>query len=319
MRRVQLAACLIVCFPVAADAQPSCQGLQARIFAPQQISVVLAKRIGGGDDSKFIVFRSRLRVNTDGAPNSYHPRDPRGESLAINNVVNGVGLRRSAGRALTFGEKIALFERWRDAGWRVPVGFRITWENVIAARTVTEGGQQRSIPCVFGEGPHAGYLGSLTTLKNGLTGPAAGECGVNDQLDQRVVPALVMAGGNNPLRAFGARIGDLVLAANPNNGRVQAAVIGDAGPPDNLGEGSVALNMALLGRTDQPKNYRPEALSLDTGSQKILVAIVPQSRDFQLDRPYGADNIKRRVEAWASEKGYGSIDGLLAAVRSCAQ
>jgi hypothetical protein len=45
-----------------------------------------------------------------------------------------------------------------------------------------------------------------------------------------------------------------VLAFNPQNQTFSAAVIGDTGPADNLGEGSVLLNMKLLGKTVPPAN-----------------------------------------------------------------
>jgi hypothetical protein len=120
----------------------------------------------------------------------------------------------------------------------------MTWQNVLAART--EG--SRKVPCVFTSGEYKGYFGSLTALKNNLSGAAAGECGAANQLDERSVPALVIAGGSNPLKNFGVGTGDLLIAVNPSNGAVQVAVVGDSGPADNLGEGSVALNMSLLNR-----------------------------------------------------------------------
>jgi len=187
----------------------------------------------------------------------------------------------------------------------------ISWQSVLAARN--ENG--RTIPCVFRDGDFKGYFGSLTSLKNGLSGTEVGECEAKNQLDQRFVPALVLAGGSNVLKTFGARKGDLVLAHNPANGVTQTAVIGDFGPPDNIGEGSVALNMALLKRTAQPKTY-DEAKKLDTGSQEILVAIIPKSASFELKRPYAADNLAERVGSWAKTNGYNDAAGLQTLMRA---
>ena len=72
--------------------------------------------------------------------------------------------------------------------------------------------ESRQVPCVFSSGDHQGYFGSLTSLKNDLPAGRRGECEVDNQLDQRVIPALVMPGGSNPVSAFGAKVGDLVLA-----------------------------------------------------------------------------------------------------------
>ena len=96
--------------------------------------------------------------------------------------------------------------------------------------------------------PFKGYFGSLTALKNGLTGNK-GECDLNDQVNPMAVPALVLVGGNSVVRQFGARVGDLLVAYNPATQRFSSAIVGDTGPADNLGEGSVLLNMKLLGTT----------------------------------------------------------------------
>ena len=178
-----------------------------------------------------------------------------------------------------------------------------------------EGG--RSIPCIFKTGDYKGYFGSLTALKNGLSGSRVGECDVANQLDERFVPALVIAGGSNPVKTFGAKLGDILVAANPTNGAVVSAVIGDAGPPQNLGEGSVALNMALLKRTAQPNSYL-EAKKLDTGNSAIIIAIIPESANYKLARPYSASNVATRVKAWVTEHGYKDLPGFVDQMKACA-
>jgi hypothetical protein len=120
------------------------------------------------------------------------------------------------------------------------------------------------------------------------------------------------------LKTFGARKGDLVLAINPAaGGAVVPVIIGDAGDGNRIGEGSVALNMKLLGETDQPKTYK-EALKLDTGTAHMIVAVLPGSTAFKLQRPYTVENIASRVEEWAKDRGYSSTDGLAKAVAACA-
>lgn len=184
-----------------------------------------------------------------------------------------------------------------------------TWQNVIAAADEK--------PCVFQQGAHAGYFVSLTALKNGLRGVVAGECGVNDQLDQRIVPAVVLRGSANPLRAWGAAVGDLVLAINPATGVMVPAIIGDSGNANRVGEGSVALNKELITNAPMPTTYQ-QALALDTGARDMVVAVLPASRTFQRVRPYNAENIAKRVQAWAEAQGYGGVAGLGAAALQCA-
>ena len=286
------------------DGQGSFAGEGVRLARPQSL----------GATANFAVYRAPLAVNTDGAPTSYHPEDFLGETRAINRIDNGIAIRRADGSRLSVAEKRRVFDLWRSTpDWTVPQGFRITWQNVIAA---TPQGK----PCVFGAaaGEHAGYFGSLTALQNGLSGPAAGECGAANQLDQRFIPAIVLRGdASSPLRRFGARTGDLVLAVNPATAVVVPAVIGDTGDGNRIGEGSVALNMALLGRTEQPRTFR-DALGLDTGTREMVVAVLPGTIAFRRERPYSAANLRSRVEAWAQERGYGGLQGLADAALDCA-
>ena len=136
-------------------------------------SVVLAVQPGSDRAAAFVLFRSALRVNTDGAPNSYHPFDLEGSSKAINNIANGVAIYRLGGnQPVSYRETIAVFGKFRDANWMTPAGYRIDWQNVIAASKL--GG--RTVPCVFQSGDDKGYFGSLTALQNGLPLSASGEC-----------------------------------------------------------------------------------------------------------------------------------------------
>ncbi len=293
---------------VAGVAPGQCTVVTDRSFVAGNETVRLARGTGLPASANFAMFVAPLAVNTDGAPTSYHPDDFLGTSLAINRIDNGVAIRKS-GR-LSVDQKIAAFKAWREAGWVVPAGYTITWKNVIAADAAGK-------PCVFSSGPYAGYFGSLTALQNGLSGTAAGECQVDNQLDQRFIPAIVLRGDANPLKGFGAKAGDLVLAMNPSTGKAVPAIIGDTGDGNRIGEGSVALNMALLGRTQQPKTYA-DALKLDTGNADMVVAVLPRTITFERVRPYTAANIAARVDAWAKAEGYGSTTGLAAAAKACA-
>lgn len=311
-----LSLCVMLSYGVAAQSQ--CRLLQERTFAPQNRSVKLVARSTDASDShKVIFFKASLRVNTDGAPNSYHPQDLTGTQKAINNICNGVAVYKLLGNGREMKLKCAdarqVFAQFRDNNWSVPAGYRIGWQNVLAATSDSNG---RTIPCIFQAGKFKGYFGSLTSVKNGLTGAGAGECGYLNQLDQRVIPAFVMPGGQNVVRGFGARVEDLLVVYNPRNGAVSAAIIGDTGPAQNLGEGSVGLNMALLQRTTQPTTYR-DALSLDTGNNEMLVAIIPNSRSFNPRKPYTRENIAERVKNWMTEAGFASQQDFIAFMQGC--
>jgi hypothetical protein len=286
-----------------------CKIVDEKTFAGDGERVRLARSAGLADGANFAAFRAPLAVNTDGAPNSYHPFDPLGREKAINRFDNGIAIRRNGGGGMTTAQRVEVFERWRDGDWVIPSGFSISWQNVIAK---TAAGK----PCVFQSGPFKGYFGSLTALQNGLPADEAGECGGNNQLDQREIPAIVLRGNENPLKSFGARKGDLVVAVNPQNGAATAAVIGDVGDGNRIGEGSVALNMRLLGVTAQPKTFT-EARTLDTGSKSMAVAVLPRTRDFEVLRPITRQSLETRVGRWLDENGYADFAGLSAAILKC--
>lgn len=313
MRRIsgKLGVSLLALTPLQAQAL-ECRSIASGVFAPQNKPVSLIGGTGAAATARAVYFRAGLRVNTDGAPNSYHPEDPRGATKAINNIANGISITRD-GKALKYKDTIRVFEQWRDAGWVVPDGYRITWKNVLAAREVNG----HSVPCTFSSGPFTGYFVSLTALKQGLAAGAAGECRANDQLDERVIPALVLAGGNTPMKQWGVRVGDLVVTRNKSNGATVAAVVGDTGPNDNLGEGSVALNMSLLRRTQQPGNYE-ESKQLDTGATQIDVLIFPRSAAFEWKSPLTAETIKTRVEDWLKAQHLDPLDSVAETIAACA-
>ena len=286
----------------------------SKIFTPQNKRVLLLKKTGA-DARKLILFKTMLRVNTDGAATSYHPLDPRGNEKALNNICNAIAVRRinqSENLCFTnFSKAIQVFEQFRDNNWTVPQGFRITWDRVLPAR-VEDG---KKVPCVFKSGEFKGYFGSLTALTNGLPLAQRGECEANNQINSLKVPALVLAGGANPVRVFGARVGDLLVAFNPATNLTSYAIIGDTGPPDNLGEGSVALNMILRGTTTLPKK-KSDTFALNIEGQGVLVAIIPASDSFQRRTPFTAENIEARVKSWQREAGFDTPEKFILMMKS---
>ncbi len=317
MRVNQILACifLLPCCLSLATAQEFTVA-QSKVFRPQNKKVLLLKdTTDAGGQRKIILFQTNLRVNTDGSPLSYHPQDPRGRTKALNNVCNGIAVRRAGSNNnlcfSAFGEALRVFERWRDANFQtVPAGFRITWQNVFAA--VRENG--KDVPCVFKTGEFKGYFGSLTALKNDLS-TNKGECDINNQLNPMSVPALVLAAGQHPVKEFGAKVGDLLVAFNPRTQLFTTAIIGDTGPADNLGEGSVSLNMKLLGTTTPPTN-KEETFRLSIENTNVLIAIIPGSRLFRVAKPYTADNTNQRINDWHTEAGFTSLEKLVEVMKS---
>jgi hypothetical protein len=92
--------------------------------------------------------------------------------------------------------------------------------------------------------PFPGFYVSATALVD-RTRP------VNDPLryvDASKIPYVVLPGGT--ARQLGARPGDFSLVLNRRNDRISYAIFGDVGPPDRIGEGSVALAENLGIRSD---------------------------------------------------------------------
>jgi hypothetical protein len=284
------------------------------VATPKNRKVLLLEEAG---KNKVILFQTNLRVNTDGSPLSYHPQDPRGKDQALNNVCNAIAVRKGKSKEnlclKSFGEAIGVFEKWRDTNYQtIPQGYKITWENVLPA--IKENG--KSVPCVFKAGNYKSYFGSLTALKNDLTGDK-GECAISNQVNPMTVPALVLLGGKNVVEDFGAKVGDLLVAYNPHTQIATSAIIGDTGPEDNLGEGSVYLNMKLLNKSVSPTN-KAETFELSIENSKILVAIIPGSRLFQIEgnKPYTAENIEKRIRDWQTKAGFPTSEKFLEVMKS---
>lgn len=272
------------------------------VFQPQNKKIVLME---DSLDQKLILFQTTLQVNTDGTPLSYHPQDLGGKTKALNTIGNAVAIYKDGGSENIFlkrglySEAMSVFEQFRDSDYeKVPDGYKIRWQNVLIPEKT--GGVEK--PCIFKSGKYQGYYASATSLKNGLTSNK-GDCNSNDQVNPLEVPALVLVGGkDNPLWKNGARVGDLLIAYNPENGAVSYAIINDAGPSNKLGEGSVLLNMQLNKTDVLPKN-RKDTYGLVTKND-VFIAIIPASRKYKEERPFTADNIKNRITSWLIENGF---------------
>jgi len=273
------------------------------IFTPQQKKVLLLKDTAL--NKSLILFKTNLHVNTDGTPLSYHPFDLNGDEKALNNICNAVAVRKDGSNKNlclsreTYKEALSVFAQFRDSGFlKLPKGYSITWENVLVPQMVNG----KKVPCVIKSGEYEGYFGSATSLRNGLSSDK-GECDCNEQVNPLKIPALVLVGGsNNIVRQFGAKLGDLLIAYNPKNKNLVYAIINDFGPPNNLGEGSVLLNMKLRGDTTFPKK-RKDTFKLSISSD-IIIAVIPDSRTFQVEKPFTLENVTSRVEQWLMASGF---------------
>ncbi len=196
-----------------------------------------------------LMFTADLDVNTDGSGRSYHPDDPRGKALALNNVGNaikriydaqGADITCSPRKGKCFEQFIKTFEAARDADW-APTGHpRVTTDGMIPWKKSADG---RSRPCIITSGPHAGYFVSPTAM---AADPSKGACDQDRYLDSLRFNAVVLPGGS-VWKSQGKSLanGDLVAVLNPANGVAKFAIVGDRGPAQSIGEGTVLLAAQL--------------------------------------------------------------------------
>jgi len=198
-----------------------------------------------------LYFRGDLDVNTDGAARSYHPDDPRGQTLALNNIANGIRkIFDAEGRDITCSPRrgacytrfIETFEAARDSGY-APNAPRIDTKHIIPWKMDPALG--RETPCRIEDGPFKGYFVSQTAL---TVDPDAGVCDQWRYLDSMTFNAIVLPGGA-VWRSQGVRTdaGDVTVVRDRMSGRIAFAVTGDTGPAAKVGEGTVALAAALSG------------------------------------------------------------------------
>ncbi|MEP7168951.1 MAG: hypothetical protein ABI855_06225 [Bacteroidota bacterium] len=279
------------------------------MFVPQKKEIILLADTQG---RKMILFHTSLQVNTDGVPVSYHPFDLKGDSIALNSILNAVAIYRKADsvrisnppkkynkeRNAMAKEAYTVYAKWRDSDYEImPPGYSISWKSVLIP--VKKNNIEK--PCILSGGEYKGYYVSGTSLTNGLTADK-GECDCNNFVNPFEVPNLVLAGGSNPVSKYGAAIGDLLVAYNPATQKTVYAVIGDKGPPENLGEASVILNMKLTGIADFPKTKK-DSYKLATKND-IIITIIPKSKGFEIEKPYTSENIAKRAGDWIKSAGF---------------
>ena len=206
---------------LAAAAAADCTLTRELPFPRAEIGTVQVFRDAG---SKAIAFASQMQVNTDGAPGSYHPDD-----TGITHICNGI----SVGSACAWKAScLPEFKQAKAEHFRGPT--KICF---FAMATDANG-----LPIIQGNAdPKPGYFVSTTALHQ----PGEKVRTPQAQLDSNTVPFAVIPGTWQTSGKPGPRLGDFGVAYRRSNGKSAFFVIGDTGPKNKLGEGSVALHQAL--------------------------------------------------------------------------
>lgn len=199
-----------------------------------------------------LLFTSGMRVNTDGAANSYHPIG-RSEG-ALNTICNGIavtprsgpfaGVRVSAKQPSSIsGERrcqiiLDAFRASRDSNWST-AGAEIHWF-AIAMEGPPQNGRYR--PCIQQSGPFRGFFVAQTSR---AADPSRPVCDPAHWISSTQIPYITLPGSR--LARHGVQVGDLALVHRRVGGtdRLVAAVAADTGNANELGEGSLALHQAL--------------------------------------------------------------------------
>lgn len=235
-----------------APAAAPCALAQESAFVHAEIGPI---KIFRDAPSNAIAFASQMQVNTDGAPDSYHP-----DNIGITHICNGV----SVGSGCTW--KPACLPEFRQAkaeGFRGPT--KICF---FAMATGTNG-----VPIIQGASdPKPGYFVSTTALKQSGQNPRTPQA----QVDSNTVPFAVIPGTWQSTGKPGPKLGDFGVAYRRSSGKLAYFVIGDTGPRNKLGEGSVALHQALGNDPFMMRNGVRRA-GKGIGRRDVLYVLFPNS------------------------------------------
>ncbi|MBB3149772.1 hypothetical protein FHS21_006226 [Phyllobacterium trifolii] len=200
-----------------------------------------------------LFYTSKMAINTDGNPRSYHPSDPRGERLALNNMGNGIkGIFKRLGgkyigctprRGDCYERYISTFEAARDSNYNPRTSWVTTYGIIPWQRDIN---LKRDIPCTFQTGKYAGYFISQTAypLYDG------DECDARRYLDAMVFNANVLPNETHWESQGIVTDGfDLVAVYDEIRQKVVFGINGDRGPKDSIGEVSVAMAANMQGKS----------------------------------------------------------------------
>ncbi|MBI4273547.1 MAG: hypothetical protein HY659_02445 [Rhizobiales bacterium] len=289
---------------------------------------------------QMLAMLTRVTVDADGSPRAYHPEDPEGAGTCQrlrgpdgSEILQGVCAldQFASGQTHLFrgADKLGkqeLLREWKDlwplirdrklksfdletlAGPGVPKGYYLFhWRerNLTAFfKSYIIPKSKDGYPCVHGpESPFAGYFVAATTLNHNAPVRADG-CAPARYIDAEKIPFFVL-----PKGGFGqVGIGDVMIARLKHNGadRVVYGLVADAGPPHQLGEGSVALNAALLGKDGAPVLNMRDTWALDISGPAVAVLVLGGTKHL-LKGDYSRRNVeavaKSEFARWNADQG----------------
>lgn len=241
-------------------------------------------------DQSSLYFTTGMAVNTDGAPNSYHPDDPFGvKGLAINTICNGATAIVPGGGRIDYRrckDLVIAFRAARAAGWKDPSKPRMDFYGVASTGYV---------PCISKAEAYSGYFVSTTSV---VANPNAEICDQSRYLNSLEIPFAIYPNARNfTQRGVGTK--DAVVYFNPANGAIDFGMIGDRGPTNGLGEGSVAFAKTLRKSSTNPVSRRD---TYKFSVPKIHGLMLP---DASIKAPFTPENVRKQAkeafDQWGGE------------------
>lgn len=299
-----------------------------------------------------VFAKRRLRINTDGAENSYHRDRINADDRSVGavNIICNAGVRiyphsvwnlwgvlgrpeavkcyTSIGISVE-PRYIELYKAIRDNDWRPAQGHRIQFNwNILAKSEPQTSWLWRLFawerPCVNAEG----FFVSKTRLTHYVPREACDQRAYFDSNEGRavVLPQHWFADWRSQQAERWASFlpGDVVVGYRPaERGHPEAwvfGIVGDAGPLSKFGEATLAFNWQLMRKTgsirEQIRTYK-EALSLDTDTiePQQVPLLVLEGTATALGGDYSAPNIEARArEVFAKWGGEARFRACLAAM-----
>jgi hypothetical protein len=305
----------------------------AREDKSRSYSILASRKESSGPPKDVLVRITRLAVDADGAGRAYHPEDPYGEGICkeVRQSDGAVELDgicaldpfASASIRIFLGPKRLsktsepeLAREWKDfwpqirdrrlksfdleklAGRQVPGDYYLFYwkeRNLTAVFTRNVIPTSRDgYPCVRGpETRRAGYFVSATTHTRAADERPDG-CAPDRYLDAEQIPFFVLPGAS-----FGqVNLGDIVVGYLKTGAKekVVFGIVGDIGPFDQFGEGSIAFNRSLLEDWSVVMNSKnANALDIDLrdkAERALAILVLGGTRDA-LYGDYSLGNIMR--------------------------
>jgi hypothetical protein len=182
-------------------------------------------------------------------------------------------------------------------------------------------------PCTYASAaPFPGYFVVATTLKidsawreNNTKELAPRECEAERNINAEQVAFFVLPSGH----VGNMKIGDIVVARAKIGGenRLVFGVVGDAGPAQSFGEGSIALIKGLYGRRGEPvmNTLALDALDIGKDSNVTVAILILGGTKALLAGDYSPQNVEKVGKAafakWGAGDGFRRLDSCVGQAR----